>query len=133
MCEITKTLKLCTCSDKVDKSKPYWTLARKTIKQPDTEVIMGEYLPSDSFFDHDFVQAEEWLLSQLNNHKCFDFNYAPFQEDKLLIHLDKYKFGFVYSAQKQSWEAIDLESPFLEKTKRSVQAKGYIEQGSHAL
>ena len=29
MCEVGKTLKLCTCSDKIDKNKPYWTLARK--------------------------------------------------------------------------------------------------------
>jgi hypothetical protein len=33
MCEAVNALKLCTCSDKIDKSKPYWTLAQKTIKQ----------------------------------------------------------------------------------------------------
>ena len=133
MCEISKTLKLCTCSDTIDKSKPYWTLARKTIKQPNTEVIIGEYLPSYSYCEGDFAQTEEWLLSQINEHQCFDFDYSPFQEDKLLIHLVENKFGFVYSAQEQSWEAIDLGSPFLEKIKRSAQATGYVEQNSYTL
>jgi len=132
MCKTAKTLKLCTCNDKIDKSKPYWTLARKTIKQPNTEVIMGEYLPSYSYCDDDFSQTEEWLLSQINEHQCFDFDYSPFQEDKLLVYLAGNKFGFVYSAQEQSWEAMDLDSPFLEKIKRSVQAKGYVKQEGHA-
>jgi len=133
MCKTGKTLKLCTCSDKIDKSKPHWTLARKTIKQPDTEVIMGMYMPSESFCDRNFAQTEEWLLSQINEYQCFDFNYSPFPEDKLLINLGEDEFGFVYSLHEQAWEAIDLDYPFSEKIKRSVQAKGYVEQEGHAV
>ncbi len=83
MCEISKTLKLCTCSDKIDKSKPYWRLARKTVKQADIEVIMGEYMPSYSFSDVGFVQTGEWLLSLLNDRWCFNLK----QEKKALMQL----------------------------------------------
>ena len=102
-------------------------MARKTIKQPNVEVIMGMCTRSELYFNRDFVQTEEWLLSQINHHQCFDFNYEPFQEDKLTIHLSDYKFGFLYSVQERSWEAIDLDATYLEKIKRSVQAKGYVE------
>jgi len=32
MCEIFKEYKLCTCSDKIDKTKPYWVLNKGTPK-----------------------------------------------------------------------------------------------------
>tara|TARA_R110000765_G_scaffold426577_1_gene542703 strand:- start:756 stop:1067 length:312 start_codon:yes stop_codon:yes gene_type:complete len=98
MCKSGTELKLCTCNDKIDKSKPYWTLARKTIKQNEPELLLvGLYMPPNTYFDEELNKTKEWLETQLNNSNCFDFNYEPLEEDKLVIHLNEHKFEFVYS------------------------------------
>jgi len=128
MCETGRTLKLCTCSDKIDKSQPHWTLARKTIKQPTVETVtMGSYMPPEFHADTDFTKTQSWIVSQLNTQRCFDFDYEPFKDDKLVIRLLSDTFEFEYSDQAQAWQGIDSDDPFLEKIKRSVQAKGYVE------
>lgn len=127
MCESGKALKLCTCNDKIDKSKPYWTLARKTIKQNEPELLLvGLYMPPDTYFDEELNKTKEWLEAQLNNSNCFDFNYEPLEEDKLVIHLSEHKFKFIYSQNPSGWQIHDCENPFLPSVKRSVQAKGYV-------
>jgi hypothetical protein len=127
MCEAGKALKLCICNNKIDKSKPYWTLARKTIKQNVPELaLVGLYMPPDSYFDEGFNQTNQWLAAQLNNANCFDFNYAPLEDDKLVMHLAKHKFEFVYSQNPSQWQMHDSENPFLPSIKRSVQAKGCV-------
>jgi len=128
MCEASKTLKLCTCSDNIDKTQPHWTLARKTIKQPTVEtVMMGSYISPTLFVDTFFTKTQSWIVNQLNNHPCFDFDYEPFKNDKLVIRLPSGMYEFEYSGNTQTWREIDSDDPFLEKVKRSVQAKGYIE------
>jgi len=128
MCEARKTLKLCTCSDKIDKSQPYWTLARKTIKQPTVETVtMGSYMPPDFQADADSTKTQLWIVDQLNTQLCFDFDYEPFKNDKLVIRLPSGTYELEYSDMAQAWEEIDSDDPFLEKVKRSVQARGYVE------
>ncbi|SMN01980.1 hypothetical protein SPONL_289 [uncultured Candidatus Thioglobus sp.] len=39
----------------------------------------------------------------------------------------------MYSLHEQAWEAIDLDYPFFEKSKRSVRAKGNVGQKGHAV
>jgi hypothetical protein len=98
MCESENALKLCTCNDKIDKSKPYWTLARKIIRQNEQELLLvGLYMPSDLYCDERVNQTKKWLVVQLNNTNCFDFNYTPFENDKLMIHLNEQEFEFFYS------------------------------------
>ncbi|MBL0711907.1 MAG: hypothetical protein JJV99_12990 [Colwellia sp.] len=125
MCELGKTLKLCTCSDEIDKSRPYWTLARKVIKQPPENdlVLMGEFTTTKRF---DSIEIQSWIIGQLNSSNCFDFDYEPLKGDKLIINLSSRKFEFEYSNQNQAWKPIDEDDPFLTKVKRVVQAKGYI-------
>lgn len=128
MCKRKETLKLCTCVDELDTSKPYWTLSRKTIKQNEPEIVtMGIYLPPDFSFDEEFIQDSEWLEAQLNVTNCFDFEYAPLDEDELVIYLDSYQFAFVYSQRLLAWFMQEPENPFLQSVKREVQAMGYLD------
>jgi len=128
MCEASKTLKLCTCRDNIDKTQPHWTLARKTIKQPTVETVtMGSYTPPELHADTDFTKTQSWIVNQLNTQHCFDFDYEPFKNDKLVIRLPSGTYELEYSDMAQAWEEIDSDDPFLEKVKRSVQARGYVE------
>jgi len=134
MCVTGKTIKLCTCSDKIDKSRPYWTLARKTIKQPQGEPLIGRFLEPEIengntlIMLFDSVNTREqtimWLCNELKQ-PCFDFNYEPMAEDKLVINLPSDSFEFVYCDNQ--WQPIELLYPFDSSAKRSVQAKGYVE------
>ena len=127
MCKLGKTLKLCTCSDKIDKKKPYWTLARKTIKQYEqTYEINGHWELSHTDDDDTLLKINNWLLEQLNNEQCFDFKYEPLDEDKLIINKDGLKHEFLYSSECNSWCEFGEENPFKFPTKRSVAVKGYV-------
>ena len=56
------------------------------------------YMPPESADEDNNTQKSLWLETQLNSSNCFDFNYEPFSEDKLIIHLDDYKFSFLFFA-----------------------------------
>jgi len=38
MCDVNGQFKLCTCSDKIDKTKPYWVLNKGTLKNKNTDL-----------------------------------------------------------------------------------------------
>lgn len=134
MCIAGKTLKLCTCSDKIDKSRPYWTLTRKTIKQPQGEPLMGSFTEPTIEDGNKLIQVFDsvdtkeqiimWLCNELER-SCFDFDYEPMAEDKLVIHFPSDSLEFVYRYNK--WQSIELLYSFDSSAKRSVQAKGYVE------
>ena len=116
MCIIDATLKLCTCSDKIDTSQPHWRLYRKTIIQPDFElhpVGKVSYLEASL--------GSDMLIHELNQRNCFDFDYEPLKDDKLIINLITEKLEFVFKNYR--WE---VDTPSFEKITRSMQAKGYL-------
>jgi hypothetical protein len=129
MCDIGKTLKLCTCEDKIDKSKPYWTLSRKTVLQEKQPIILGMYIGPD-YKSSEYMEKQiisQSILRQLNERCCFDFSNLPFDKDKLAIYLNRRKFEFTYSDSDKKWD-VNSESPFKDnEVTRSVQAKGYVE------
>ena len=69
MCSIIGEFKLCTCSKKIDKSKPYWVIERLLVDENEIYPVCigmhaGEYLNNiDS------------ILDKLNNGNPFDFEY----------------------------------------------------------
>lgn len=124
MCDTSQNLKLCTCKEKIDKSKPYWMLSRKRINQGKTvSLILGSYEPET--INESTANLVDWLESQLNNNDCFDFDYHPMQDDKLVIHKNNLKLEFIYSDITQCWNHQGFFDEF-SKIKRSVQVKGYL-------
>ena len=122
MCIIDGSLKLCTCSGKIDTKQPHWRLYRKTIIQPVSDVMtIGLFaLPI-------FSVTEDLLIEQLNQRNCFDFNYQPLDEDKLLVQLSLETLEFEYDGEDSCWRR---KAPTFEETKRRMQAKGYIKNNA---
>jgi hypothetical protein len=132
MCEIAQYLKLCTCSDTVDKTKPYWTLSRKNVFQLDTSSIpflVGIYI-QPNYDLSEYMEEQiitEWTLDQLNARNCFDFDYEPFDEDKLVINLNKRQFQYIFSGKEYRWKTVHEDPMNEDQVMRSAQANGYLE------
>lgn len=122
MCQVDKKLKLCTCSKNIDRSKDHWALSRKHVMQDAFDcIMMGMYIAPPR--DENRESLVEWLISEMKEN-CFDFNYQPFDEDKLMLHLNGYKIVLVYQQDSQRW--VDkTEDPFATPVKRALQAEGY--------
>jgi len=119
MCELDSNLKLCTCSEKIDTNQPHWRLYRKTIIQPTQDfhvvgMIINPIDSSLSAFD---------LLEQLNLRNCFDFDYQPLDDDKLVVKLTSEKLEFVYDGENMCWVT---DTPHFQEIRRTMQAKGYV-------
>ena len=88
MCDINESFKLCTCSGKVDKTKPHWILEKSLKKEYEFTKIVGDFIPPD---EEEFKAREsydkktQYLLNELNKDNKFDFKYEPKENDKLTI------------------------------------------------
>ncbi|MGJ8681949.1 hypothetical protein [Paraglaciecola sp.] len=131
MCDGTQTLKFCTCSSKIDRTKDHWLLSRKHAVQPfdDLTYLVGMI---ESPYDIDLyerAQCVRWIKAHLERNQlldtpsCFDFNYEPLEDDLLKIQIGTHKIVLTFS-QGEWGETFD--SPFTQKIKRTVQAKGYV-------
>ena len=102
MCNIIDGFKLCTCSDKVDKSKPHWILER-LIKKEDTiqDVVMIGILSPN------YANNIKTILNELNNGNPFDFEYNPKDNDMLELNFDEDTFSLIY--KKDKWEELPYE------------------------
>ena len=131
MCKGAQTLKFCTCSSKIDRTKDHWLLSRKHVVQPfnDVECVVGMI---ESPYDIDlyeraqcvrWVQASLEQIPSLDSPSCFDFNYEPLDGDQLKIQIGTHKIILTFYQGKWS-ETFD--SQFTQKIKRTVQAKGYV-------
>ena len=119
MCEIDGNFKLCTCNDKIDTKLPHWRLYRKTIIQP----VHDNYIIDGMIASPIILVNARDLLEQLNLRNCFDFDYQPLDEDKLLVKLTSEKLEFVYDGENKRW---GIYFPDFVDTKRNMQAKGYV-------
>ena len=131
MCDGTQTLKFCTCSSKIDRTKDHWLLSRKHAVQPfdDLTYLVGMI---ESPYDIDLyerAQCVRWIkahlerIQLLDTPSCFDFNYEPLDGDQLKIQIGRHKITLTFSQGEWS-ETFD--SQFTQKIKRTLQAKGYV-------
>ena len=134
MCEVSKDYKLCTCSTKVDKTKPYWIL-NKGIQKPDDPErisILGTMVGPDEDNSLRYVN-EDRLLEDLNSKNIFDFDYQPVSFDILKIYDGKFIYQFIYDRDefenKWTWRPFD-SGPFSDDRKlfkMRWKKKGFID------
>ena len=110
MCNISKDYKLCTCTAKVDKTKPYWVLNKGIQKPADPfrERIEGTI----AYGTEDMLRElnEDRLLEDLNSKNVFDFEYLPVSFDILKIYDGRFTYHFIYD--KDEFETQWLWRPF---------------------
>ena len=77
MCDLNGPFKFCTCSGKIDKTKPYWVLNKSSRKEdlPESDIIvMGTFIRGE---DEDEIGINpEVILIKLNSENIFDFKYS---------------------------------------------------------
>ena len=126
MCEVFQEYKLCTCSDKIDKSKPYWVLNKGIPKKDERGFsILGTLIYSEEEILREITQDR--LLLDLNSKNIFDFDYRPTENDILKLFDGKFNYHFIYSNDK--WRIFD-KSPFSDEKhlfKLRQKKKGFIE------
>lgn len=134
MCEISNELKFCTCleikdkelinihkrlekfhSKKLPKSKePFSWIIYEYMGSEYNDGIMGLLnMPSNKI---GFSLTEKFVLEQLNNKNCFDFEYQPKEGDNLQINFQRNKswiefLSFIF--RKNNWE-VDSYDTFTE-------------------
>ena len=94
MCEFWDKFKLCTCSDGVDKSKPYWILEWLNSNLKDLELVNIGRFPPEYFF------KIELILLELNHNNPFDFDYQPKQKDVLTLSFEDGNYSLIYTQGK---------------------------------
>jgi len=93
MCDVNGQFKLCTCSEKIDKSKPYWVLKSKR-EDNEEHFVVGQFSQPNPLFTPIFRKN---ILRRLNTvNSIFDFDYTPKERDllKLCGKYDEYYFEF---------------------------------------
>lgn len=117
MCEISDELKLCTCSN-AEELENYWVLYR--YNKDKNELIVGQpILPRDITVEE--LINKDIFCEFLNKKNCFDFEYQPQNNDRLLISLldstnkdfdeeytESIAYGFEYRNGK--WNIKDYET-----------------------
>ena len=129
MCDVNGQFKLCTCSEKIDKKKPYWVL--KSNKQKGEEFgVLGMFSQPNTVFTPILRRN---ILRRLNSVKSiFDFEYTPKEKDllKLCGKYDEYYCEFING--KWVWlENFDFFGKKNNKFKNK--SKGYIEGSKSKL
>mgnify|MGYP000383064652 CR=1 FL=1 len=129
MCDVNGPFKLCTCSEKIDKKKPYWVL--KSNKQKGEEFgVLGMFSQPNPVFTPILRRN---ILRRLNSVKSiFDFEYTPKEKDllKLCGEYDEYYCEFING--KWRWiENFDYIGK--EEGKFKNKSKGYIEGSKSKL
>lgn len=140
MCELSNQLKFCTCLEKEDielinihkkldkfrkkklpKSKERFSWILYEYKGSEDTGLMGLLnLPSEKI---GFSLTEHFVLKELNNKNCFDFNYNPKDGDNLQINYQRDKswtefLSFIF--RENMWKAQSYD-PFIEK----IEPKNY--------
>ena len=135
MCEFEKKLTLCTCY--TDKDPYYFQIRRKLEKYLKTSITsennafywtLADYLGHQEKFLIGMTSipgnvigtslTNDFVISQLNNRNCFDFDYTPKEGENLMIseqsdRLDREYLSFIFRDGK--WK-IGSYNSFIEKT-----------------
>ena len=130
MCDVNGKFKLCTCSEKIDKKKPYWVLNKGVPKKDERETsILGTLIYSEDEILKEI--SEERLLQDLNSKNIFDFDYKPSENDILKLYDGNYNYYFIFSKIKNhsKWKVLET-GPFSDEKhlfKLHQKMKGFIE------
>ena len=147
MCEIGKKIKFCTCLGEEDVTRitlskrldsfledtlpnsmePFTWILYKYLGTEESEAMGLLNLPSESIGGE---LTNEYVLSQINNENCFDFNYDPLEGDNLEINFQRNKYwteflSFIYRNEK--WEA-DSYNTFTENIEATNYGKLKVEK-----
>ncbi len=109
MCDFKKGFKLCTCEldeDSIEEFNYIWRLERTTSNELGIE---GMYLPPTNDIGNGL--NEEFVLKNLTQRNCFDFEYSPIEGDNLEMRskINSSYLSFVFT--NGSW-IIDHPNPF---------------------
>ena len=129
MCDVNGPFKLCTCSEKIDKKKPYWVL-KSNRKDEEETVVLGMFSQPNSVFT---PIVRKNILRRLNSVKSiFDFEYSPHERDLLKLCGEYDKYYCEYINGKWGWlENFDFSGK--KKSKFKNKSKGYIEGSKSKL
>ena len=119
MCNIIGEFKLCTCSKKIDKSKPYWVIER-LIKDENkiSEIYIGMH-------GGEYLKNIDSILDKLNNGNPFDFEYNPENNDILELNFEEVVFNLIY--RNDRWEDFCDDYEELDKNEKKLLLKGKME------
>lgn len=127
MCDVNGRFKLCTCAEKVDKSKPYWVL--KYNKERNVQhCILGMFSQPNQLFTPIFRRN---ILRRLNTStSIFDFDYKPSEGDllKLCGEFDEYYCEF----NGGKWRWLELYEYFENKDGEYKNKREGIIEGSRS-
>jgi len=129
MCDVNGPFKLCTCSEKIDKKKPYWVLKTKKVEGEET-MVLGEFSQPNSIFTP-IVRRN--ILRRLNSVKSiFDFEYNPKEKDLLKLCGEYDEHYCEYINGKWMWlDNFDYSGK--NDCKFQNKTKGYIEGSKSKL
>ena len=129
MCDVNGPFKLCTCSEKINKKKPYWVL-KSNRKDEEETVVLGMFSQPNPLFT---PIVRKNILRRLNSVKSiFDFEYSPHERDllKLCGKYDEYYCEFING----KWVWLENFDFFGKKdNKFKNKSKGYIEGSKSKL
>ena len=115
MCEVTKTLKLCTCHTDVAQLRNYW-LYNRFIKDKENLIIGEACMPVDLVYPLS-VNNKKRITRMLNAGDCFDFDIEPQEKDQLHLYFttglqneDKQEIGYSFEFYKSKWRSITTDS-----------------------
>lgn len=134
MCDFSEGFKLCSCDGEkirfrkkaqysIENGKPFkprskkeadipvqfiWRLFR--LKSPNTDSVLGLYkLPAE---DIGHGLNAEWIVLNLNEKNCFDFDYTPEEGDNLFIQTNETGSPYIsFVFTKNQW-TIEHYDPF---------------------
>ena len=89
MCDLNGPFKLCTCSEDIDYSKPYWMLRTKAIGEGQVTSVLGLMSLEVNLF-HEIMDRK--IERRLNRFNVFDFDYTPSENDQLFLHENEDEF-----------------------------------------
>ena len=129
MCDVNGPFKLCTCSEKIDKKKPYWVL-KSNRKDEEETVVLGMFSQPNPLFT---PIVRKNIVRRLNSVKSiFDFEYSPNERDllKLCGKYDEYYCEYING----KWVWLENFDFFGKKEgKFKNKSKGYIEGSKSKL
>jgi len=129
MCDVNGQFKLCTCSEKIDKKKPYWVLKSNRKDEEETDVL-GMFSQPNPLFT---PILRKNILRRLNSVKSiFDFEYNPEERDLLKLYGEYDEYYCEYTDGKWKW-LENFEYVGKEEGKFKNKSKGYIEGSKSKL
>lgn len=129
MCDVNGQFKLCTCSEKIDKKKPYWVL-KSNREDGEEHFVVGLFSQPNPLFTPILRRN---ILKRLNTvESIFDFDYTPKERDliKLCGEYDNYYCEF--KGGKWRW-LENFEYLGKKNGKYRNKKKGYIDGSKSKL